>query len=72
MKSDPFPHTSVNLRKRRKMRQRMVVEIDEKVLREFKSEAVRKGKKLWEEIERLMREELRRKDGNKVRNSRVG
>jgi len=49
------------------MRQRMLVEIDGKVLREFKADAIRRGKTLREEVERLMKEHLRRRNGSKNR-----
>jgi hypothetical protein len=50
-------------------RKRMLTEIDKDILREFKADAVRRGKTLREEVERLMREYLegkRRKNGGKT------
>ena len=50
-------------------RQRMLTEIDSEVLREFKADAIRRGKTLREEVERLMREYLegkRSKNGGKT------
>lgn len=47
----------------------MLTEIDKDILREFKADAVRRGKTLREEVERLMREYLegkRRKNGGKT------
>ena len=53
------------------MRQRMLVEIDSEVLREFKADAVRRGKTLREEVERLMIEHLRRKNASRTKNSGI-
>jgi len=53
------------------MRQRMLVEIDSEVLREFKADAVRRGKTLREEVERLMKDHIRRKDASRTKNSRA-
>ncbi|WP_168175720.1 hypothetical protein [Nautilia sp. PV-1] len=49
----------------------MLTEIDSEVLREFKADAVRRGKTLREEVERLMKEYLRRRNGSKIRDSRA-
>ena len=54
------------------MRQRMLVEIDSEVLREFKADAVRRGKTLREEVERLMKDYIRRKNASRAKNSRAG
>ena len=54
------------------MRQRMLVEIDSEVLREFKADAVRRGKTLREEVERLMKDYIRRRNGSRTKNSRAG
>ena len=53
------------------MRQRMLVEIDSEVLREFKADAVRRGKTLREEVERLMKDYIRRKNGSRAKNRGV-
>ena len=57
--------------KRRTMRQRMLVEIDGEILREFKADAVRRGKTLREEVERLMKNYIRRKNASRAKNSGV-
>jgi len=65
----PCPHLKLNERKSMLSgRQKMLTEIDREVLREFKADAIRRGKTIREEVERLMREHLekRRKNGGKT------